>query len=108
MTMGLSGRGRKINLKLVGSPMVFDYKILPFRKEDIDSVSSINGFTERRKTVTRKLKRDRRKSRQDRRKSVRDGVIVTLSFRDNRRKLRDRRNVAGSRRKPGSNKGFVV
>jgi hypothetical protein len=34
---------------------------------------------------------DRRKNSQDRRKSVRDGVIVTLSCKNDRRMLRDRR-----------------
>ena len=34
---------------------------------------------------------DRRKNKQDRRKSVRDGVIVTLSSKNDRRVLRDRR-----------------
>jgi hypothetical protein len=34
---------------------------------------------------------DRRKNSVDRRKSVRDGVIVTLSYKNDRRILRDRR-----------------
>ena len=39
-----------------------------------------------------KVKRmDRRKNRQDRRKSVRDGVFVSLSFKKDRRVLKDRR-----------------
>lgn len=36
-------------------------------------------------------KKDRRKARYDRRKSVRDGVIVSLSFKKDRRKTPDRR-----------------
>ena len=41
---------------------------------------------------TGKAKRiDRRKNKQDRRKSVRDGVFVSLSFKKERRVLKDRR-----------------
>jgi hypothetical protein len=35
--------------------------------------------------------KERRKNKQDRRKSVRDGVIVSLSFKNDRRVLPDRR-----------------
>ena len=42
-------------------------------------------------TSKRKKKRDRRKNKQDRRKSVRDGVIVSLSFKNDRRVRKDRR-----------------
>ena len=72
--------------------MVFDYKILPIQNESVDSLREIRGFSERRKTVTRKLRKDRRKSKADRRSSVRDGVFVSLSFRENRRKGGDRRS----------------
>ena len=41
-------------------------------------------------------RRERRKNRQDRRKSVRDGVIVRLSFKNDRRKNPDRRRRAGT------------
>lgn len=89
--------------------MVFDYKILPLQNEAVDSAQEIRGFSERRKTVSRKPKRDRRKKNQDRRKGVRDGVIVSLSFKDNRRKGGDRRHVAGSRsRAPIPQRGFFV
>ncbi|MBT8350660.1 MAG: hypothetical protein KJO26_05425 [Deltaproteobacteria bacterium] len=37
------------------------------------------------------FRRDQRKNAQDRRKSVRDGVIVSLSYKKDRRKQRDRR-----------------
>ena len=37
--------------------------------------------------------KERRKNRQDRRKSVREGVIVSLSFKDDRRVLPDRRKT---------------
>ena len=90
--------------------MVFDYKILPVKSETLDSPYEIRGFSERRKTVSRKPKRDRRKSKMDRRKSVRDGVFVNLSCnKQDRRKGGDRRQVAGSRRKTDfKSSGFVV
>ncbi len=71
--------------------MVFDYKIIPVQNDMLDPSHKVNGFTEKRKTVTRRFKKDRRRAKADRRKSVRDGVIVNLSFKDNRRKGRDRR-----------------
>ncbi|WP_300457850.1 hypothetical protein [Desulfobacula sp.] len=71
--------------------MTFDYKIIPVRNKTIDSIDKINGFPGKRKTVSRKLKRDRRKHKNDRRSSVRDGVIVDLSFESSRRKGTDRR-----------------
>lgn len=37
------------------------------------------------------FRRDQRKNVQDRRKSVRDGVIVSLSYKKDRRKQQDRR-----------------
>lgn len=43
--------------------------------------------------------KERRKNKQDRRKSVRDGVIVSLSFKNDRRVLPDRRK-ADSQKKP--------
>lgn len=42
-------------------------------------------------TPKKKKDEDRRKNRQDRRKSVRDGVIVSLSFKNDRRARKDRR-----------------
>jgi HEAT repeat protein len=37
--------------------------------------------------------KERRKNKQDRRKNVREGVIVSLSFKDDRRVLPDRRKA---------------
>lgn len=37
--------------------------------------------------------KEKRKNKQDRRKGVRDGVIVSLSFKNDRRVLPDRRKV---------------
>jgi hypothetical protein len=38
-------------------------------------------------------RKDRRKNKHDRRKSVRDGVYVTLSFKKDRRVVKDRRKA---------------
>ena len=38
-------------------------------------------------------RKDRRKNKHDRRKSVRDGVYVSLSFKKDRRVLKDRRRT---------------
>jgi len=42
-------------------------------------------------TPIKKKKGERRKNKQDRRKSIRDGVIVSLSFKGDRRVRKDRR-----------------
>ena len=41
----------------------------------------------------RRKRKDRRKNKHDRRKSARDGVFVSLSFKKDRRVLKDRRKV---------------
>jgi uncharacterized protein YpiB (UPF0302 family) len=47
--------------------------------------------------VPRRVKRkDRRKNKHDRRKNVRDGVFVSLSYKKDRRVLRDRRKARSS------------
>ncbi len=84
-------------MMMLSEIMTFDYKIIPVRTEIIDSPHEINGFSERRKTVSRKFKRDRRKQDKDRRSSIREGIIVNLSFNANRRKGRDRRKPQVSR-----------
>jgi len=88
--------------------MVFDYKIIPIQNQIIDSPEEISGFLRRKKTVTKKQKKNRRKSALDRRADVRDGVIVNLSFKNNRRKNRDRRNVSQKKRTFGSDAMAVV
>ncbi len=47
-------------------------------------------------THKKKKNEDRRKNKQDRRKSVRDGVIVSLSFKKDRRVRKDRRRKISS------------
>ena len=88
--------------------MVFDYKIIPIQNEILNGPREVKGFSERRKTVTRKFRKDRRRSRQDRRKSVRDGVIVSLSFKNNRRKGGDRRRTSGTTGQQSQSRGFVI
>lgn len=81
--------------------MTFEYKIIPVRRENIDNEYTITGFSGRRQTVSRKPKRDRRKQTRDRRSGIREGIIVNLSIKNNRRKGTDRR------KKPAPSK-FVV
>lgn len=103
--------------------MVFDYKIIPVKNEILNGPNEIKGFSKRRKTVTRKIRKDRRKSTHDRRDAVRDGVVVSLSFDTNRRKGpdrrqksntanrrkgQDRRQVSGSYAQKDYNTGIVV
>ena len=47
-------------------------------------------------THKKKKNDDRRKNKRDRRKSVRDGVIVSLSFKKDRRVRKDRRRKISS------------
>ena len=65
--------------------MIFDSKIIPVQNKVTSSL--------KKTTVGRKLKSDQRKYKRDRRSSVRDGVIVSLSFKSNRRKGTDRRKL---------------
>ena len=61
----------------------------------IGRTRSVNEDASRRKNredfSKNKKKNDRRKNKQDRRKEVRDGVIVTLSTKKDRRTQKDRR-----------------
>jgi len=77
--------------------MTFEYKIIPVQTEIVDYPHEINGFSDRRKAVSRKPKRDRRKKQKDRRSSVREGIIVNLSFKANRRRGTDRRRLQRAR-----------
>jgi hypothetical protein len=100
--------GEKINLKPLENTMVFDYKILPIQTQAIDAPEEVRGFLRHRKPLNRKQKKNRRKSGLDRRADVRDGVIVDLSYKNNRRKIRDRRNTSGERKAVGSRAMAVV
>ena len=59
----------------------------------IGRTGSVNEDANRKKNrdgiSSRKKKAERRKSKQDRRKGVRDGVIVTLSTKKDRRNKKD-------------------
>ncbi len=61
----------------------------------IGRTGSVNRDGSRKKNrdgySSKKRKVDRRKNKQDRRKCVRDGVIVTLSTKKDRRAQKDRR-----------------
>jgi hypothetical protein len=54
---------------------------------------NVNEFSKNSPAVPHKKKKneDKRKNKQDRRKNVRDGVIVSLSFKNDRRVRKDRR-----------------
>jgi hypothetical protein len=85
---------RRDRRKSVRDGVIVNLSFMPNRRKEANRRSlqtKTVDFQERRKTVSRKFKRDRRKHRRDRRKSVRDGVIVTLSSRPNRRKGTNRR-----------------
>ena len=65
-------------------------RIVIGRTTNIPTVRSSKRSTDYTPT---KKSRDRRKNKQDRRKSVRDGVIVSLSFKKDRRVRKDRRRA---------------
>lgn len=68
--------------------------ILPVIKKDIEptiAISSIPSIHEKRAHNNINFRRQRRKRKSDRRNDVRNGVIVSLSFENDRRKNQDRR-----------------
>ncbi|WP_049770456.1 hypothetical protein [Desulforapulum autotrophicum] len=69
--------------------------ILPVLKKDVEPTDRVNSITtnQGRRPSPIKPKRNRRRKRRDRRQDVRNGVIVSLSFKNDRRKKRDRRRV---------------
>jgi len=71
--------------------MIADYEIIPGADKIMGNGSRGTGFAGGYRTKASNYRKDRRKRRYDRRKSVRDGVIVTLSFKKDRRKNPDRR-----------------
>ncbi len=75
-------------------------KILPVANKIIETGDRGYGFDGGYQTNVLNRKKDRRKTPYDRRKSVRDGVIVTLSFKKDRRKSPDRRLSASVRSVP--------
>ncbi|NDY70487.1 hypothetical protein DO021_09940 [Desulfobacter hydrogenophilus] len=75
-------------------------KILPVTNKIINTGDRSGGFGGGYRPNVSNRKKDRRKTPYDRRKSVRDGVIVTLSFKKDRRKAHDRRLSASVRSVP--------
>ncbi len=71
--------------------MIAENEIIPGADRISGNGGRGGGFEGGYQTNKSNRKKDRRKARYDRRKSVRDGVIVTLSFKKDRRKKPDRR-----------------
>ena len=71
--------------------MIADYEIIPGADKIMGNGGRGSGFAGGYRTKASNRRKERRKRRYDRRKSVRDGVIVTLSFKRDRRKKPDRR-----------------
>ena len=69
--------------------------VLSVINKGVESVMASHGLPLKKRQGKKKLefRKDRRKRRFDRRKSVRDGIVVSLSTLNNRRKRRDRRHV---------------
>ncbi|PIE62240.1 MAG: hypothetical protein CSA25_06050 [Desulfobacter postgatei] len=73
--------------------------ILPITNKIIETGDRSGDFSVYQPNVSNR-KKDRRKRPYDRRKSVRDGVIVSLSFKKDRRKNPDRRSLVSGRSVP--------
>ena len=80
--------------------MVAEDKILPVTNKIINTGDRSESFGSGYRPNVSNRRKDRRKTPYDRRKSVRDGVIVTLSFKKDRRKNPDRRSTASGRLVP--------
>ena len=80
--------------------MVADTKIIPVANKVMGTGDKETGFGGGYQAKVLNRKKDRRKAPYDRRKGVRDGVIVTLSFKKDRRKNSDRRFRASGRSVP--------
>lgn len=86
--------------------MIAGNKIIPVANKIMGVGDRKRDFGGGYQTNVFNRKKDRRKAPYDRRKSVRDGVIVTLSFKKERRKTPDRRFSASGRPLPtGDSKG---
>lgn len=69
--------------------------ILPVLKKNVQPLESAKEtkLDLNKKNVLQKFIQKRRKRKRDRRQEVRNGVIVSISFDNDRRKNRDRRRV---------------
>ncbi|MEA2061819.1 MAG: hypothetical protein U9P10_15245 [Thermodesulfobacteriota bacterium] len=70
-------------------------KILPIKKDSVESVVPVIRLplSSRKKMISARKNKNRRRNRVDRRKSVRDGVFISFSFENDRRRGVDRRKV---------------
>jgi hypothetical protein len=82
-------------------------KILPVSNKIINTGDRSDGFGSGYKLNVSNRKKDRRKRPYDRRKSVRDGVIVSLSFKKDRRKTPDRRSAPVRSVPRDDSKGYI-
>nr|WP_320015091.1 hypothetical protein [uncultured Desulfobacter sp.] len=88
--------------------MVAENKILPVTNRIINTGDRSESLGGGYQPNISSRKKDRRKKPYDRRKSVREGVIVSLSFKKDRRKNPDRRSTTSSRLVPGDDsKGSI-
>lgn len=83
--------------------MIAENKIIPVANKIIGTGDRGIGFGDGHQSNASNRKKNRRKEPYDRRESVRDGVIVTLSFKKDRRKSPDRRFRASVRPVPTDN-----
>ncbi|NWH04567.1 hypothetical protein [Desulfobacter latus] len=86
-----------------------DNKILPISNNKmINSGDRSDGFGSGYRPNVSNRKKERRKRPYDRRKSVRDGVVVRLSFKKDRRKISDRRaSPSGGLVPTDDSKGYI-
>lgn len=80
--------------------MIAENGIIPGAEKVVGNGGRGAGFEGGYQPNKKNRKKERRKTRYDRRKSVRDGVIVTLSFKKDRRKTPDRRLQASAKPVP--------
>jgi len=68
------------------------YKNIPITDDTVPQTDRVGRLPKRTENpYPRRRQKDRRKKKYDRRQSVRSGVIVSLSYRNDRRKGGDRR-----------------
>ena len=70
-------------------------RILPLKNDSVESISYVRRMplSRQKRMLSARKNKNRRKNKIDRRKSVRDGVFVSLSYENERRRGVDRRKV---------------
>lgn len=70
-------------------------RILPLKNDSVESISHVRRMplSRQKRMLSARKNKNRRKNKIDRRKSVRDGVFVSLSYENERRRGVDRRKV---------------